>query len=258
MIKGSVAPVNIPGTEKILNQMKKCVCKIKIGDTKDTIATGFFLNVPFSNMNFLMTSFSVVTEEYLHKNEKITISINDDEEDLVIDLTIKREKYFSKEYDITAIEIKKEDGIKEYLEIDDYIFEDYEENYYNEKSIYLLHYLNGKNISVSYGILNKMKKHKIRYICSSGNGSLGAPIFNLENNKVIGIHKKSKNNCNKGTLLKYPIDDNLINKSIKKNIILGDIDINKEDINKDIQIINSFDNGQRENPEEELKDKDEI
>ena len=66
-------------------------------------------------MNFLMTSFSVVTEEYLNKNEKITISINDDEEDLVIDLTIKREKYYSKEYDITAIEIKKEDGIEEYI-----------------------------------------------------------------------------------------------------------------------------------------------
>ena len=32
MIKGSVDPVNMERTEMILNQMKNCVCKIKIGN----------------------------------------------------------------------------------------------------------------------------------------------------------------------------------------------------------------------------------
>ena len=43
MIKGSVAPVNIPGTEKILNQMKKCVCKIKKEIQKIQLQPDFFL-----------------------------------------------------------------------------------------------------------------------------------------------------------------------------------------------------------------------
>ena len=52
-------PVNIAGTEKILHQMKNCVCKIKIGKIN---ATGFFCKVPFINMIFLMTNFHVVSE----------------------------------------------------------------------------------------------------------------------------------------------------------------------------------------------------
>ena len=57
MIKGAVDPVNMAGTEKILHQMKNCVCKIKIGKIN---ATGFFCKVPFINMIFLMTNFHVI------------------------------------------------------------------------------------------------------------------------------------------------------------------------------------------------------
>ena len=60
--------------------------------------------------------------------------LNDEKEVLKIDLTIKREKYFNKEYDITAIEIKKDDKTKEYLELDDNIFKVDTERYYKEKS----------------------------------------------------------------------------------------------------------------------------
>ena len=49
IIKGAVDPVNIASTEKILHQMKHCVCKIKIGKMS---ATGFFCKVPIINMNF--------------------------------------------------------------------------------------------------------------------------------------------------------------------------------------------------------------
>ena len=92
-----------------------------------------------------------------------------------------------------------------------------------------------------------MNNFNLIHICSTDNGSSGSPILNLKNNKVIGIHKEGSTNFNfnKGTLLKYPLNDIIkkYNKNENKNnVIIGEINIKKEDINKDIQIINSFDN----------------
>ena len=39
--EGSIDPVNIEGTKKILDQLMNCICKIQI---KGTYATGFFGN----------------------------------------------------------------------------------------------------------------------------------------------------------------------------------------------------------------------
>ena len=152
MIKGAVDPVNMTGTEKILHQMKNCVCKIKIGKIN---ATGFFCKVPFINMIFLMTNFHVINEEYAKKNKEIHILLNDEKEAKRIDLTIKREKYFNEAYDIALIELKENDKIKDYLELDDNLFKDDEQLYYEEKSIYILNYSLGKNICVLYGVLIK-------------------------------------------------------------------------------------------------------
>ena len=187
MIKGAVDPINMASTEKILHQMKNCICKIKIGNVS---ATGFFCKIPIINIIFLMTNFHVITEEYTKENKEITILLNDDKEDLRINLTKERKKYFSKEYDIAAIELKENDGIKEYLELDDNILKNNEDIYYEKKSIYILHYLLGNDICVSYGILNKISKYDIIHLCSTDNGSSGSPILNLKNNKVIGIHKE--------------------------------------------------------------------
>ena len=237
-IIGSTDPVDITHTKIILNQMINCICKIK---TKDSVGTGFFCKIQILNMIFLMTNYHVLSEEYINENKEINILLNDDNEALIIDLNIERKKYFNEEYDITLIEIKEKDKIKEYLELDDRIFKDNEKIYYEEKSIYILQYLNGKNACVSYGILNKINNYDIIHLCSTDNGSSGSPILNLENNKVIGIHKQGSINFNfnKGTLLKYPLNDFIKNiKENKNNIIIGEININKNDINKDFKIHN--------------------
>ena len=212
MIKGSVDPVSMASTEKILHQMKNCICKIKIGNIN---ATGFFCKVPAINMNFLMTNYNVLNEDYINENNKINILLNDEKDVLKIDLTIKREKYFNKEYDITLIELKEKDKINDFLELDDNILNDNEEMYYEKKSIYILHYLLGNDICVSYGILNRINEYDIIHICSTDNGSSGSPILNLENNKVIGIHKEESTNSNyynynRGALLKYPLNGIII------------------------------------------------
>ncbi len=66
--------------------------------------------------------------------------------------------------------------------------------------------------------------------------------FIIKNNKVIGVHNsgyKHNNNCNFGILLIQPIKE-YIKKYEKNNSITAQIDIRVEDINKPIQIINSF------------------
>ena len=257
--EGSVDPVNLSSTEKILDQMKNCICKIKIDNME---CTGFFCKIPDINMNCLMTSNQLINEEYINENKEITLLLNEDKEQLIIDLEIKRIKYFNKEYDITIIELKEEDKIKEYLELDDNIFKDDEKIYYEKKSIYLLQYIFGKNLCVSYGILNKINNYDIIHVCSTDNGSSGSPILNLENKKVVGIHKQDSFNVNsyKGTLLKYPLNDFI--KKYNENKIIAEITINKDDINKEIQIINSYENYLRKYPflkiNDEYKNENEI
>ena len=244
---GSVDPVSMICTEKILNQMKNCVCKIKL---ENSYGTGFFCKISDINMNFLMTNYHVIKETYVKESDKINILLNDEKEALIIDLTIKREKYFNEELDITLIEIKENDNIKEYLELDDNILKDHEKIYYEKKSIYILHYFNGKNICVSYGLLNSINQYNIIHRCSTDYGSSGSPILNLENNKVIGIHSQgaynlNEINYNKGIFLKFPLND-IIQKH-NNIIILDEININKDDINKDKQIKNNKDDNKFKN-----------
>ena len=56
--------------------------------------------------------------------------------------------------------------------------------------------------------MNEINNYEINHTCSTDYGSSGSPILNLEDNTVIGIHKEaSPYNFNKGTFLKFPIND---------------------------------------------------
>ena len=144
--------------------------------------------------------------------------------------------------DVTIIEIRKEDIINNFLSLDDTIFNNNIYNFndiYENESLYVLHHINGKDIYVSYGILNNIEDNKIMHKCNTDSGSSGSPIILLKNNKVIGIHyggsKQINFNFNFGTLLKIPILDYL-NKEYKKkeNKIKINKEIkNEENINKD-------------------------
>ena len=79
---------------------------------------------------------------------------------------------------MASIELKENDGIKDYLELDDNILKNNEDIYYEKKSIYILHYLLENDICVSYGILNRISKYDIIHLCSTDNGSSGSPILN--------------------------------------------------------------------------------
>ena len=251
-IVGATAPVSIEGTKKILDQLMNCICKIKM---KGEFGTGFFCKIPDKNeiLKVLMTNYHVLNEKNLEENQKLNILLNDENQIIKLDLEIARKFYFNKDYDLTLIELKEEDKIKNYLELDDNLFQENSEIIYIDKSIYVLQYPNGQNACVSYGLLNNIAEYNIMHRCSTDKGSSGSPILNLQNNKVIGIHKKGTNfNYNMGTLLKLPLKDfinqKLSKKTERKSIIINNTqyqiikELGQGEFSKVYQVLNKSDN----------------
>ena len=201
--------------KKIVEEMQKDICKIIVEEER---GTGFFCKIPFPNkesmQSVLITNNHIVNENLLNNaNGKIKIYIEEEENEKVINLK-NRLKYTNKEYDTTIIEIKEEDNINNFMELDEGIINNIINNKnenikYKEQTVYIIHYPEG-NLSVSYGIINDIfedEPYNFLHKCNTRKGSSGSPIINL-NNKIIGIHKKSHDkNYNEGTFLNYPIKD---------------------------------------------------
>ena len=220
IIKDSISPITLSKQESITRQMKNCICKIH--NCRGN-GTGFFCRIPYHNahIKILITNNHVLNENDVMDNKIITFSMNNNIKDIKIEKG--RRKYTSEIYDTTIIEIKEKDYLDdmiEYLEIDDdnlkaiksenkQFLEEHFNNLYRNESLYVLNYLGGKEIVLSYGFFVKIEASKIYHKCCTNNGSSGAPILSLENNKLIGIHNGSVNNFNfnLGTLIAYPIVD---------------------------------------------------
>ena len=93
-IAGSPMPFSIKETDKILNQMKKSVCKICLKGKKK--GTGFFCNIPYlgQNLKVLITNNHVINEDYYKSNKEITFSCLNDKYIFILDLTKKKKKLF--------------------------------------------------------------------------------------------------------------------------------------------------------------------
>ena len=220
-IQNSLEPVSINSIEVILNQMKNCVCKIHIKGTK---GTGFFTKIPYKNdlLKVLITNNHILDEECIKDGKNISISLNNETIFKNIKIDSDRKRYTNEIFDVTIIEIKEEiDNISDFLILDNQIIDTYNlscvennintldniyENYENE-SIYILNYINGKEIFASYGILQSINENKIKHKCNTDTGSSGSPILLLKNNKVVGVHygSSSQHSFNFGTLIVKPI-----------------------------------------------------
>jgi len=208
-------PVTIDETEIILKQMKYSICQI---ENKNGEGSGFFCKI--LNKKLLITNNHVIDEEIIKNNNIIKVKLNDNK--IKKDIVIK-DYYTSEKYDTTIIEINDNEENIKYLELDADIFDD-NINIYN-KSIYIIQYPkygNEQKAAVSYGILNGIQdEYHIVHYCSTDHGSSGSPIIKLSNKKIIGIHKENVKKYNRGTLLKYPINeylDKINNKIILKKI----------------------------------------
>ena len=214
--------INYPGLislaciKKIPEQMEYKICKVTAGKNK---GTGFFTKIPFPDKNNMLPVFitnnHIINEAFLNKKDaKIQIDIKAENQIKEIYLN-NRMNYTSdeKQYDITIIEIKEEDNIKHFLELDDIIINGLiaNENRIKEfidETIYILQYPKHK-LAISFGILKDIdlkQDYNFSHKCSTEEGSSGAPILNM-NNKVIGIHSTGINKIgyNLGTFLTEPI-----------------------------------------------------
>ena len=209
--------ISYESTKKIIRQMERYICKLKSGETT---GTGFFCLIPFPDMNnplkVFITANHIIGEDLLNeKNGKISFKIWEESEKTILNLN-NRMKYTNKEYDITIIEIKEEDNISNFLELDDLILSDLLENRnrngdFEDKTLYITQYPSG-NLSVSYGIFYDAlldKKYIFRHKCSTYNGTSGSPIFNEKSNKVIGVHLRScgDKKYKEGSFLNYSIKE---------------------------------------------------
>ena len=250
-------------SKTIIEQMEKNICKITVGDEQ---GTGFFCEIPFPNkdnmLKVLITNNHVINDSILKKPDAvIPLDIEEEANTKYLNLN-NRIKYTSEKYDTTIIELKENDEIKNYLQLDEKIMEDIMNNInkndkYKDETVYIIQYPEGK-LSVSYGIIGNMcvsEEYNIIHKCSTNRGSSGSPILNINNNKVIGIHKKAKENkYNKGTFLNFPIKEFIqqchINKKEKNKKNKIENEHKKEE--KGISLMKSeiYDNITKDNMEE--------
>ena len=186
-----------------------CICKID----GNKAGTGFFCKIKRGEelIPVLITNYHVIDDNYMKQNKYLKFYINDKSH--IIDLNSESKIYSSSnnEYDMMIIRLK-EGQVNNYLDIDENIFEDNSENYYENDSIYILHYANAEEAKVSFGKgIKKVDNYDIKHLCHTEPGSSGGPILSRMTNKVIGIHKgsigKGKCDYNIGTFLKYPLNE---------------------------------------------------
>ena len=188
--------------------------------------------------------------------------------------------------DITAIEIKESDEIYNDIKFLNYDFNYNQYGYemYNEADVFSIEHPLGGDAVVASGKIFDICGFEFNHCIPTDHGASGCPIILLNNNLnlllVIGIHKNSDGkNINGGIFIGELINEinkDLISKKctkpiinnlkpiIKKsdNYIVAEIYINDEDINKNVRIINSYEEFLRSinyyKYEENLKNEEKI
>ncbi len=215
LINKAIAPISLESSEKIINQMKKCVCKININGIN---GTGFFSKIPFCNesIKVLITNNHIINKENIEKENTFIIKLQNDKEQKFIKINKKMKNYTNDKLDINNLQLNKEQ------------IDLYNKNYINT-GIYILNYLKGEKVMTSFGLINNINENNIYHTCDTDHGSSGAPILSLKNNKIIGVHYGSSKNYefNLGSLIIFAIIE-FNNLNLLKNITIERI---KKEIN---------------------------
>ena len=198
----------------------------------------------------LITSYQIIDDYYLNNNSNINLYMSDNNEQKIINLGNNRKIYSSKNYNTTIIELKDTDNINYFLDLDDNLFRNELKDFFKYQSIYILQYLFTGSSSVSYGIINEFNGFNMNHSCFAESGSIGAPILNLTNNKVIGISLDSKENntFNFGFILYYSIQEFMnqnrnnnpfMNNNFNQNMNIN-MNMNNMNLNPNLMMNNNF------------------
>ena len=195
----------------IIEQLNKTVIKIK---KENCFGTGFLCSIPFHNnlLPVIVTNNHILEERDISLGQKLHFTLNNDRICFEILIDKNRKVYTNKFYDITFIEIKRNDGldISSFIKVDLNIFNSNENELVN-KQVYLIGYPYGKEAQLSHGLIKRLESDgiKILHSCSTSPGCGGSPILNLNNYEVIAVHQGFIKNqfYNIGVFLKKPIED---------------------------------------------------
>ena len=216
--------------------IKKYIIKFemeaKIKEKKEyTSGIGVLCNIPSKNIKALLTFNNMINFDFLNETKKMILYI--DNKEIEIDMKKNRYKYTNKELNISIIEIIDFDNIKDFMDIDKFInSRDY------TKTEIISFFLNKKNIEMlNCEIKEKNKEKYISFIELNKEGI----IILKENYKLMGL-------MNNNEIIPMNIIINII------NFIKCKYKIKKEDIGKDIQIINNKNlKGENEEIKREIK-----
>ena len=238
-IKGSI-PIDI------VNKIIKSLCKLKIKfEEKTILGFGFFMKIS-DTKQYLITNYHIISPE--SKKMKIELEIWNKKK-FKIKLSKRHIKFFPEPKDITIIEIKSNDEIFSSIEFLNYDL-NYKLGYMIYKNIDIFTLVNPLDEIPTFStakIIN-INNFEFEYIIQDDNYSSGCPIILLNNNpnliQVIGINKESNNSndLKYGTFIGEIFFEDL-NKN--NNCIIAELNIKEDDINKDIRIINSYEEYQR-------------
>ena len=204
-IFGPFGPIKYDVTKKITEQMQKNICRIKLNNDKaNKMSKGFFCKIPNKDnlSKVLITTKEIINEVFL-KEENKDIIIYTKQEPKRMNLN-NRNIYEYKDI-FSLIEIKDEDGIKEFFDIETIKADGKDiEKYYNKK-IYMIQNQN-EDLFLSFGLfenIDKNENNSFYHTCPTITGSSGSPILNLENYKIIGIHMPNNSKKNRGIFFNF-------------------------------------------------------
>ena len=198
-------------------------------------------------MNVLITNNHVLGKEDIVPGKIIPLSLNNGEIPKNIKIDSERKVYTDKNFDLTIIELNKNDKIEHFLTLDKTIIErinsekddlsitsrNYYNKFYEGASVYILNYV--EEMFVSYGLINTITEIKINHKCSTIEGASGSPILLLGTNKVIGVHNKGsahKFQFKFGIFLLKPLITFLKIYNLPKTMVYGEINENQQNAYK--------------------------
>ena len=241
------------GIQTILEQMNNSI--FKTIEKGGKFHFGYFCNLIYQNKKIHAIIVHNILNNEEFDNSQIKILINNKEKSIELGEISFRDKL----HNTIIIEIKenKNDNFN-FIEIDDRLYEQEAEMLFNKDPIYIIQYYDIKNISVAFGQLKNFENNQLLYygnLIPNYNCSL---IFNLFNNKLIGIHNTNVNKYNKGLFFQNIVKEFIKrytckykykyknNNSFSKeyNKIINEINIaikvDKTDINKEIYFLDNY------------------
>ena len=256
--------------------LSKSVCKIICKNkTQKKYGTGFFMI--YNSLKSLITNYHIISSDLISNDIEIEI-YNQKKINLKLDNNNRYFKFFQQPIDIAIIEIKDSDGINQDIRYFDYDY-NYQKEYsqYRELDVIGIGYPFGKNVNYRSGkIIKVINDFKFVHDIPTEDGTSGSPIILFNTLKVIGIHN---NESKVGTFIGIIINE--INNDLKNrnnalsknnyiineenNYIIAEVHIANNDINKNIRIINSYEEYKRNDyfsiekePKEQFSNENEI